>query len=479
MKRIAFIFIFICWINCCLGQPLTSKVEERFELTSIVCRLAGAEEYTKCKVPVYADKIDDYFKPTVNHPLIAYMKEIRNTYGISYDAISSLAYTLEIHSGNIRLQQGFDMSRMQDNTDLTRIDPRWTKAILTRYLTLLNDFYKKSWFRKFFESNQSLYATAKERMDLLLQKVDTQWFEEFFGEPFGSSDIYISLTNGSSNYALFHAVDDSRHGILIGCSADRNGDPDFNFITFRSTLHEFLHRFCNPLGEKYRPQMEPAATSIIPHIEKLLAKGGYGPVYFGSEWLTRLAVLMYLRDHSPEQVPSQTAADHRVGFIWQQRAVGFMENFYANRDRYRYFRDYMPQLVGFLGFTAREFEKVVAEFENRRPYVTNVYPAPGTEIDLSMEVVEFRIKFSEPMSMNSDGYWLLGDRLEKLEVTGIPADWKLAGWEDEYTYLVRLKSEWIETGGIYGFVLNKSFTQSRNIYPMAEDFSFTFKIKGK
>ena len=151
-----------------------------------------------------------------------------------------------------------------------------------------------------------------------------------------------------------------------------------------------------------------------------------------------------------------------------------MDNFYSNRDLYPYLHDFMPQLAGFLNFTAKEIKNVAAEYEKRNPYVVGIYPMIESEIDLSRDVIEFHVTFSEPMATNCEGYKLLGNRLENID---IPAEWQIAGWKDESTYLIRLKPEWIAAGEIYGFVLNRNFTLSKKTYPLLEDFRATFKTK--
>lgn len=98
MKRFIIILFLLHRAVTAFGQCQAAKVDERFKLTSIVCRLAGAPEYMQCRVPEYAENIDSYFETYSQHPLISYMQEIRNEYGISYDAISSLAYATVIEN---------------------------------------------------------------------------------------------------------------------------------------------------------------------------------------------------------------------------------------------------------------------------------------------------------------------------------------------------------------------------------------------
>lgn len=456
----------------CFGQ-LTSTTDERFELTSIVCRLAGAEEYSQCRIPGYARDIDSCFAPYTKHPVIRYFQQIREKQDVAYDAISSLASALELRNGRFRLNPAYDLRPLADTAVVTQIDSRWTKASLDRFIVLLNDFYKQSRFQRFYDAHQPLYQAVTEQLDKLLAKIDPEWFVAFFGKEFSTPQVYTCLVNGPSNYALTNLPDDA-FGILVGCGADAKGDPSFSPWMLGVVLHEFAHSFANPLVCAYQAQLEKPSKRIFPLVEKSLRHAAYNQAAIPFEWLTRLSVLMYLRDNDPQEIPFQITIDDNQGFIWQRRAVAFMENFYANRDRYPYFSDFMPQMVSFLDFTAQEFDNVLNEYQNRHPYVVNVYPAAGSKLDLTRDTVEFRMSFSEPMNTYCHGHALLGSKLDELEKIKDPTGWFESFWKDEYTFVIRMKPQLIEIGGVYGFSLNKDFNQNKKNYGMTKDFKVTF-----
>lgn len=477
MKRFIIILFLLKSAGTAFGQCQAAKVDERFELTSIVCRLAGASEYMDCRVPEYAENIDRYFKRHSQHPLISYMQEIRNEYGISYDAISSLAYATVIENNKIRIRMTDRWTQLPDSAQLTEIDHRWTKKTLSKYLVLLNDFYRKTHFRHFFESNRLIYATAEKRMDKLIAEIDIKWFENFYGSSFGDPEIYVSITNGPSNFALIDKTDTSRYGILIGCKSRQDGTPDFLENSLVTVIHEFSHRFCNPLAKAYSLDFAPYIECIGPKISHLLYSGAYNSNAIIPEWLTRLGVLMYLREHHPERMKSNIIFDQRVGIIWQKRAVQFMENFYSNRTIYPHFIDFMPQLIGFFQFIVRDFDRVIAEYDNRNPYIINVFPADGSQINMSQDTIKIEVKFSEAMATYCKGYRLLGDSMEELNNISPPSGWKTCEWKDEHTFLLRFKPEWFRIGNIHGLVLIKEFMQNESGYPLAEDFELNFSIQ--
>jgi hypothetical protein len=449
---------------------LHSTVDERFELTSIAARLAEYPEYSDCRIPTYAADIDSVFASYKKHPLVTFLKKIRRSHGISYNCISGVAYALEIRSGKIGFRAGYDL----DNAaSIEAIDNRWDKKTLLRYVELLNDFYSKSRFHEFYEQHSGLYAIAAEKMDEILAYVDGEWFEKFYGRPFGEPDIFIGLTNGPSNYGL--SSPGEGYGIIIGCFADQNSAPRFSGLAFETIIHELNHNYADPLADEFAPQTEAAIERIAPQVGKMLASGAYDKTAMLPEWLTRLGTLMYGKEYTSEEEVSYTITqDARVGFIWQQRAFDFMANFTANREQYPYFRDFMPQLVAFFNFTADNFDKVVFEYENREPYVVSVYPAAGSELDISQETIEIRISFSEPMGTHAVGMRLNGNNIDAFNEIEIPEGWKTGGWEDDRTFVVHLKSDWVKKAEITGVTLLRGLILSKKNYSITVDYTVTY-----
>lgn len=117
MRKFICLFLLMFCVATSHAQ-MTSKIDPRFELTSIAFRLAGAQEYAQCGVPVYAKQIDNHFLQYAEHPLIAFIRQIRNDYGIGYDAVSSSADWLMIEKDTVKLQLGYDAA------DIAKADSR-------------------------------------------------------------------------------------------------------------------------------------------------------------------------------------------------------------------------------------------------------------------------------------------------------------------------------------------------------------------
>ena len=76
-------------------RKLDVRVDPRVELMSTIFRLAGNSEYNQpsSKSP-YADAVDAHFGAFRQHGAVAMARELRQTRGVSFDAVMSLAVHL-------------------------------------------------------------------------------------------------------------------------------------------------------------------------------------------------------------------------------------------------------------------------------------------------------------------------------------------------------------------------------------------------
>lgn len=70
---------------------------------SILSRMAGFQEYHMDMAGQYIKDMDNYFKDNIEHPAVGYMQTLRNRYGISFDAVMSMAIHLDNRNGTLSL----------------------------------------------------------------------------------------------------------------------------------------------------------------------------------------------------------------------------------------------------------------------------------------------------------------------------------------------------------------------------------------
>lgn len=466
MKKTLFIFlIFLCGFGSVCRAQLRSRTSPVFEASSILFRLSGAPEYQNNALPRYTKDIDRYFAPYANHEAVEYAQKLRECHGIGYDAVMNAAAPLVLCDGGLAVGSGFDPA------DIGKVDPRWTPELYAQYVVLLDDFYRDSDFAEFYKSHERLYRTATERLDEILARIDTGWFEEFFGQELGEPIVVASLSNGSANYA-WGTGGGIEPGIVMGVRSDRRGLPSYPpYIVVPRIVHELSHLFSNRLFEEaWDDSLTPAVLKMFSYVGDHLAQSGYGePGVMMTEWFNNLCELMYFRENPTEDTINMKRSigwDQLTGFIWMERAVRQMDEFYANRDIYPTVREYMPHLMEFIAHTASDFDRVVEEYNAAFPYVTETYPACGETLQGGRVI----IRFSHPM-LGCYG-------IERLKEEGVlPFPTKKEYWQDSTTFVFELKTKKLKKNQTYGIRLHRQFYQSDANIPMARHFTYYFRTE--
>ena len=497
MKKTSLLFI-LC-INLLQGfSQLNSHVDERFELVSIAFRLAEAKEYVNNNVKDYVKDIDAYFEPYKKHPLIQYVKEIRERDEVAYDAVSGITFQLEIKANQVGLHPKTDKKAFLES------EPRWKEDTMDKFIRLLDKFYKETKFKTFFNRHQNLYRETEKRFDEMLKTIHFEWFQSFFGDPLGNPAVYVSLCNGPSNYALNEYRKDglSNYGIIIGCPrVDEEGIPNFiqrynrynNPVYYESIIkviiHEFSHHFNNPLVEKYEQEMIASAEKMFPYVRERLANYAYGDAKaILYEGLNELFTNMYFRENNIPNVYNIRYNEDR-GFVWMRRAIRFMNNFYENRILYPDIKKFIPQLVSFINTSGNQIEQIMDEYTHSFPYIVNVFP--GINSSVSADVKEIRVEFSHPMMHGAYGIGVVKQdfvKMPKMKKGYYSEDGTLiileddenykgavsvCYWSDEKTLIIPVE---LEKGGNYGLLLPRIY-QSSETFAMKEAFEILFNTK--
>lgn len=73
----------------------------------------------------------------------------------------------------------------------------------------------------------------------------------------------------------------------------------------------------------------------------------------------------------------------------------FMEHFRNHRNLYSTIKDFMPEIVSFVNYTASDFDNVLKEYDNKEPYITDIFPISNNILPLGIDTIQ--IRFSKPM----------------------------------------------------------------------------------
>lgn len=375
------------------------KVDECVELLSIVFRLAEAQEYVNNDLKLYIDDVDEYFKPYKQHDLIKWIPELREKYGIAYDAVASYAIHISIDNNIISFI---------DNAVEGDLESRWTQEVADEFLKKLNDFYTVSKFNQFYTNHKPLYKLAEERFGAVLDLVNFEWFETFYGvKPNGNFNLIISLTNGPGNYGgnvTYKNGKEDLFAIIGSWATDSVGYPVYSPRLLETIIHEFNHSFCNPLADEFYPQMKGVTNEFYNLYADILKMQAYGNAKtMLREILVRAAVIQYYKglDGSvPLSIKRMVTNEQQRGFVWIDKLCDLLSEYEVNRNKYPNLKSFMPEVVEM--HNGLSPQKVVEAYREKKIKIVSTSIANG-DMNVDPKTEKLFVSFDKVMNIKANG----------------------------------------------------------------------------
>lgn len=211
--------------------------------------------------------------------------------------------------------------------------------ILQEFIEALRDFSMKSNFIKFWEEHLSFYRIVEKKFSQKLElKTIIKSLEEFFGiKQYGYHVILAPLFYGNYGYQI--KVADLFDIYAVLCPMEVRGDiPIFGTALF----HEFAHSFVNPLTEKFHDQFKRGYILFKPIASKMkaLAYGDWKTVV--NEHIIRAIDIKVNVKRRAKEVLNK---EERRGFIYIKPIYKLLEEYEKQRDKYRTFEDFYPNII--------------------------------------------------------------------------------------------------------------------------------------
>lgn len=248
-------------------QDDSNMVDERFELLSLVFRLAGREEYSDAETE-YQKKLDSEFGQYKEHDAIIYASKLP----LGYDAV----FDFSVH-----IQKNGDQFVFIDDIGSLVDDGRWKQQSATDFLNLLNKFYAETSFGAFYQSHIDFYeAETQLFIDNMYSKIDLTWFETYV-DPDNLRCVY-SPSSSRSNYGA--TVNDT----IVYCAVSGEG---------RVVVHEYCHSFAKSIAHKWyeeNPEFQKWCDDTVDPVK--LPSYGNGKT-IAREYVTRAYNTLYYVEH--------------------------------------------------------------------------------------------------------------------------------------------------------------------------------------
>jgi hypothetical protein len=447
---------------------ISAKVDERTELLSIIFRLAEAEEYSGNDFPVYIDKVNEYFTNYKDHKVVSFSQKMRKKHEVAYDAVMNMAVHLKIENGKISLIE---------NIVQEKIDDRWQKDSIPKFLELLNDFYKETNFHDFFEQQKEIREITEQNFQYLINKIDFKWFESFFGEePDENFNLIISLSN-SGHYGPSVEFTNRKRDVFSIISVDETdnlGMPIFDDWTIETIIHEFCHSFCNKLIDKHYAEMKSKAKDFFKLQKPRMEFMAYGrPEIMLYETLVRACVIKYKESHGENEktIIRQVRNQRYLGFMWIDKLFFELKEYDNNRNEYPTLDSFMPEIVK-LQNSLNPKEMLKEQQEERSNTTIQIIGIENNSQNVDPILNKIIVKFDNPMIIGKNGM-----------SEGKKGNWKKYGftvlkayWNEE------TKNEWIlevklEPNKEYSVSFPWDFFFTEDVFPLKETYYLDFKTR--
>ncbi len=430
------------------APELRVVVDPRVELVSLIFRLAGNREYSRCLVPSYAADVERQFDRFSEHPVVKLARELRQSRGVSYDACMGLAVLL---NGTSEPRLAVPLNPWPDF-----LDQRWDAPSASKFVAAAGQFVKDTGFNGFIKAHEGLYRASESRMRSLMDKeAHLDWFNRFFGErPKAKFTLILGMLNGGSCYGprcRDQAGTEELFCVLGVWTTDGQGLPVFGKDVLSTVAHEFCHSYANPIIDRHASELREAGEQLYEPVAGRMRSQAYGnAVTMLRESLVRASVVRYLNRYEGEQSAAREITEQQArGFEWMKDLSGLLGQYEAARDRYPSLESFSPRLVGFFRNYVGGFEKKHRDLDARRPKVVSIVPANGaTDVDPGTSAIE--VVFDRPMC---DRSWsMCGGGPNFPETIDKPSYDK---GRTTWTAKVKLKPDWD-----YEFWLNRGQYQS-------------------
>lgn len=456
----AFVLLWGCFLSGCKDSShINILIDERVELTSIVFRLAGAEEICQTGSACYVQTIESFFAQYKDHPLISFVKEQRERYDIGYSWIPSSAFLFRISDNRIVLNKDVDIKKYAENG--------WNYDSIIEYVSLMDSFFQETQFQVFYSEISELAKESIKKSKEIMKDIDSDWFKRYYGKPLEEIDCILGLSLGCNNFSLLELSDiTEKPTIVMGCINEINGTPIIGEGYLPVLIHEINHIFANPLYEEYLECCVDSFSIVYPSISSYMEKIGYGnnaPDIALCEWLVNLCTVEYLIDNKDWHAQYEIEDLENRGFIWMNNSIHFMENFKNNRDKFISFESFMPYIVNYVKCLPSHFEDIMLQYYARCPYVESTFPPSGSYVSNTIDKICF--SFSMPMDHNFGFKPIAG--METI-------DTKKAYWsKDSKTLIVPLSTPMI-SGKKYGIeLISYVYISNETKHRLNSNFQYT------
>jgi len=242
-------------------------------------------------------------------------------------------------------------------------------AALEEFAEALRSFYVESRFEEFWNSHQDFYDNVERRAysDIPLEST-VKTLEDYFGTKQHAYRVILAPLR-LGNYAYWIKVSDSFDiYAFLGPWKIEENIPLFGASNI--LFHEFAHSFVNPLTEEFSQAYKNPSRLYEPIENRMrsLGYGGWGAMI--SEHIIRaVQIKVYKKKELTPSLVLSTEGyldyEETNGFIYIKPLFDLLSEY--DRDSYRSFREFYPEIVELFNAIAVEDDFAAHEVDEKGP----------------------------------------------------------------------------------------------------------------
>lgn len=237
----------------------------------------------------------------------------------------------------------------QDFTDYLK--SRGGEEKLNKFALEIRNFAIDTKFHEFFNKQKKFYNSVIEENAKVMGNTNyIDQLEQYYGMKQNSYNIILSPMFHSGGFGPRVKSENGEYDVysIQGPSSVKDnipifGDEDgFRYIA----LHEFSHSFINPLTEENIDEVNKYSELYKPISEKMNKQAYNSWENCAYEHIVRSVVARLIFIHSgSENYETIVAYEKDRGFLYIDELTKKLEEYEKNRDRYKSFKDFFPELV--------------------------------------------------------------------------------------------------------------------------------------
>jgi Domain of unknown function (DUF4932) len=352
----------MCWFTDTYMERAKDHVQydipEAYELANVLyslTRSSAANNNRTLKNTAYFDRMLHYFGKYRNHPLIQQLEfpdDINGSTDYYNFRDNSFCYTIK--NGNV-----------VPNGQYYVVWGEPQKNLFAKHLALINDFYHRSAFHRFFISNRLYYDSMIKRQQQLMpaQKM-WQWLEKNFQQKIQSYRMVFSpLINGSHGTQIFYWIPAPKNFFaeaVMFTSGPRNIDKDEDLtekqkegISSGVLFTEIDHNYCNPVADRYQKQIDSAFSNRTIWVTSGGDAEKYpSPMAVFNEYITHAVYLLYAWDNFQGDDFALIRKNREDLMMERRKYIKFkafsdkLLELYSNRRPDQTVKDLFPAIIG-------------------------------------------------------------------------------------------------------------------------------------